>query len=106
MPFTKFSTLPAREVFPQVHGHYAHLAHMTVGEVQLAANVTVPLHQHKHEQITHVLSGRFEFTVGDETIVLEPGTAALIPGGVTHGGKTLTACRVLDIFSPVREEYR
>jgi hypothetical protein len=31
---------------------------------------------------------------------------ALIPGGVTHGGKTLTACKVIDIFAPVREDYR
>ncbi len=106
MSFTKFSALPAREIFPGVQGRYAHLPRLTVGEVQLAANITVPLHQHPHEQITHLLSGRFEFTVGDQTTVLEPGTAALIPGGVMHGGKTLTACRVLDIFTPVREDYR
>jgi hypothetical protein len=31
---------------------------------------------------------------------------ALIPGGVMHGGKTLTACRALDVFTPVREDYR
>ena len=32
--------------------------------------------------------------------------SALIPGGVTHGGTTLTACKVIDVFSPVPEEYR
>jgi hypothetical protein len=31
---------------------------------------------------------------------------ALIPSGVVHGGKTITACKVIDLFSPVREEYR
>jgi hypothetical protein len=32
--------------------------------------------------------------------------AAIIPGGVEHSGRTLTTCRVIDIFSPAREDYR
>ena len=107
MPFVKLATLPAKEIFGgTIRGHYAHLDKMTIGEVLLQAGTVVPLHDHPHEQVTYVLEGRFEFTVGDRTTVLEPGVAALIPGGVRHGGRTLTACRVLDVFSPVREDYR
>ena len=107
MPFTTLTSLPAKEIFGgTVRGHSAHLDRMTVGEVLLQANTKVPLHQHPHEQITYVIEGRFQFTVGNETKVLEPGMAALIPGGVMHGGTTLTACRVIDLFSPVREDYR
>ncbi|MBI2518413.1 MAG: cupin domain-containing protein [Opitutae bacterium] len=79
---------------------------MTFGEVELDADTDLPMHSHPHEQVTYVLSGRFQFTVGDQTTVLEPGMAALIPGGVQHGGRTLTACRVIDVFAPVREDYR
>ena len=79
---------------------------MTIGEVELAPGVALPMHHHPHEQVTYVIYGRFEFTVGEETTILEPGMVALIPGGVAHGGKTLTACRVIDLFSPVREDYR
>ncbi len=107
MSFTTLASLPAKEIFAgAVRGHYAHLERITIGEVSLQANTTVPLHQHAHEQVTYVLEGRFQFTVGPETKVLEPGMAALIPGGVMHGGTTLTACRVIDLFSPVREDYR
>ena len=107
MSFAALTSLPAKEIFGgAVRGHYAHLTRLTVGEVALQAGLTVPLHQHPHEQVTYVLEGRFQFTVGPETKVLEPGMVALIPGGVTHGGTTLTACRVLDLFSPVREDYR
>lgn len=107
MSFVTLATLPVKEIFSgTVRGHYTHLANLTVGEVELNADTVVPMHSHPHEQVTYVLSGRFEFTVGDKTTILEPGVAALIPGGVRHGGKTLTACRVFDIFSPVREEYR
>ena len=42
--------------------------------------------------------------------MLESGAQALgcavIPGGTPHSGRALTACRALDVFSPVREDYR
>ncbi len=107
MPFALLSSLPAREIFGgTIRGHYAHQDLMTIGEVDLQPGILLPMHSHPHEQITYVISGRFEFTVGGETTIMEPGMVALIPGGVTHGGRTLTSCRVIDLFSPVREDYR
>lgn len=106
MPFATFSFLPAKSVFPGITGHYAHLDRMTCGEVTLEAGATVPTHQHPHDQLTYVLSGRFEFTLGSETLVMESGMAAVIPGGTPHSGRALTVCRVLDVFSPTREDYR
>jgi quercetin dioxygenase-like cupin family protein len=79
---------------------------MTLGIVELDADTEVPPHQHPHEQVTYVVEGRFDFFIGEERRVLEAGMAALIPGGVTHGGRTLTPCRVVDVFAPVREDYR
>jgi quercetin dioxygenase-like cupin family protein len=107
MPFAALASIPARTLFGgTIRGHYAHLDAMTIGEVHLDEGAIVPMHDHPHEQFTYVMEGRFEFTIGTETRILEPGVAALIPGGVTHGGRTLTACRVVDIFAPVREDYR
>jgi len=106
MPFTTFSALPDKSPFAGITGHYVHLDRMTCGEVDLVAGTVLPSHQHPHEQVTYVISGRFEFTVGTETRVLEPGMAAVIPGNTLHAGRALTACRVLDVFSPVREDYR
>ena len=107
MSFATLASLPVKEIFGgTIRGHYTHLAKLTVGEVELDGGTVVPSHQHPHEQVTYVLAGRFEFTVGGGTTVLEPGMAAIIPGGVMHGGKTLTACRVLDVFSPARDDYR
>lgn len=107
MSFTTLASLPVKEIFGgSIRGHYAHLDKLTLGEVTLNPDITVPLHQHPHEQMTYVIEGRFQFTVGDQTTVLGPGMAAIIPGGVLHGGTTLTACRVLDVFSPARDDYR
>lgn len=107
MPFVSMSQLPPKLIFNgTIRGHYAHLERTTFGEVHLDANTVVPLHQHPHEQVTYVIEGRFQFTVGDQTTILEPGMAALIPGNTPHGGTTLTACKVVDLFAPVREDYR
>ena len=107
MPFATLASLPAKAILGgTISGRYAHLDQMTIGEVELAPGILLPMHSHPHEQITYVISGRFEFTVGEQTTILGPGMVALIPGGARHGGKTLTACRVIDLFSPVREEYR
>jgi len=105
--FPRLTDLPAQQILDgSIRGHYAHTRSMTIGEVLLDANTVVPMHDHPHEQLTYLIEGRFEFTVGDQTTILEPGMVVLIPGGASHGGRTLTMCRVIDVFSPVREEYR
>lgn len=107
MPFATLASLPVKEIFNgTIRGHYAHLPQLTFGDVTLQPGTVLPRHSHPHEQITYVIAGRFEFTVGDQTTVLGPGMTALIPGGVVHGGKTLTACHVIDVFTPIREDYR
>jgi len=107
MSFATLASLPAKEIFNgTIRGHYAHGERTTIGEVFLQPNTVVPMHTHPHEQLTYILEGRFQFTVGDQNTVLEPGMVAFIPGNVPHGGTTLTACRVIDVFSPVREDYR
>ncbi|MBL9214244.1 MAG: cupin domain-containing protein [Opitutaceae bacterium] len=107
MTFASLSQQPAKEIFGgTIRGHYAHTGRMTIGEVHIQANTTLPTHSHPHEQVSYVLAGRVEFTVGDQTSVLEAGMVALIPGGVSHGCKALTACRILDVFTPVREDLK
>lgn len=106
MPFTRLDTLPAKQLQPGILAHLVHLERMTLSEAELADGAVLPTHQHPHEQCTYVLSGRLEFTLGADTRVLEPGMCALIPGHTPHGARALTACRVLDAFSPVREDYR
>jgi quercetin dioxygenase-like cupin family protein len=60
-----------------------------------------------NEQAGTVVSGALELTIDGETRWLAPGDTYLIPGGVEHGAQTGdNPARVLDVFSPVREEYK
>ena len=106
MPVVTLASLPAKEIFPGIAAHFAHLDRLTIGEVELAAGAVVPVHQHPHDQLTYILSGRAECTVGGEMRVLEAGMCALTPGGTPHTFRALTVCRALDVFTPVREDFR
>ncbi len=47
-----------------------------------------------------------EFTLDGETQMLLPGMGAFIASNVLHGAKAVTACKVIDVFTPVREDYK
>lgn len=75
--------------------------------VTIEPNSSVPRHQHPNEQLGVMLEGALELTLGDETRLLRPGDAYTIPPDLPHSARTLEeGCVVLDIFSPVREDYR
>ena len=74
-------------------------------EFRVPAGAGVPRHNHPHEQVGYVVSGRLAFAVGDDERVLGPGDAYVIPGDVPHHSRALEDAVVIDVFSPVREEY-
>jgi quercetin dioxygenase-like cupin family protein len=74
--------------------------------VELEPGAGVPVHSHSHEQLGHVLEGELELTIAGEQHVLAPGDAFQIPSGVEHAARSERGCVVMDVFQPVREEYR
>lgn len=63
------------------------------------------LHQHPHTQISHVESGLFEVEVSGEKKVLKAGDAFFIPPNAIHGAVCLEAGVLIDVFSPMREDF-
>jgi quercetin dioxygenase-like cupin family protein len=53
-----------------------------------------------------VIEGKLELVIDSISTVLEPGMIANIPSNVIHSGKALTKCKVTDVFSPTREDYK
>ena len=103
---SKNKDVPEQEVFPGIVGKLIHTPKVTIGDFRIAAGTQLPAHQHPHEQTSTVLEGQFEFTVGGQTRLCGPGDVAVIPPNVEHSATALTDCRVLDVFEPVREDYR
>ncbi|MCF6278097.1 MAG: cupin domain-containing protein [Anaerolineales bacterium] len=106
MPFITLSAIEEKEPVPGFHGRFVHSENNTCAYWRIEEGATLPEHAHPHEQVTTVTEGQLSLTVGGETRVLDAGTVAVIPGGVPHSGRAGTNCRVVDIFYPVREEYR
>ena len=95
-----------RTVIPGFHGRFVHSATMTFVHWEIDAGATLPQHAHHHEQVVHLYEGEFELTVEGTVIVATPGTVFAIPPNARHSGRALTACRIMDVFYPVREDYR
>jgi len=83
-----------------------HSGRMTVAHWSFDADTDLPEHSHPHEQIALLQEGRFALMVQGEERELEPGEVVVIPPDVPHSGRAITASRVIDIFSPVREDMR
>ena len=63
------------------------------------------LHQHPHSQITHVESGVFAVEIAGQKKVLNQGDAFYIPPNVVHGAVCLEEGVLIDVFSPMREDF-
>lgn len=64
-----------------------------------------PIHHHIHSQITHVESGIFDVTIGDETTRLKAGDSFYIEPNVPHGATCIEGGVLIDVFSPMREDF-
>ncbi len=106
MQLIKLDDVAIREVFPGHRARFVHSDRMTVAHWRIDAGATVPEHEHPHEQIVNVLAGRYELTVAGKLLTLDAGMVVVIPGGVRHSGRAITDAILLDVFQPVREDYR
>jgi quercetin dioxygenase-like cupin family protein len=69
------------------------------------AGFEVPAHCHPYEQTGYLVSGRLRFTVAGERFDAVPGSSWSIAADVEHAAEVLEDAVVIEVFSPVREDY-
>jgi quercetin dioxygenase-like cupin family protein len=75
--------------------------------VELEPNAVVARHSHPHEQLGVIIRGSMTLEVDGTDHLLEEMDAYTLPGGVEHEGIAgPEGTLVLDVFRPVREDYR
>lgn len=98
---------PAVQIFPGVFRRtIVWGANAMVCEITLPAGSRVVPHSHPHEQCGYLVSGALEFTIDGQTSVIRQGGGWAVPGGATHSVVALEDSIAIDVFSPVREEYK
>jgi quercetin dioxygenase-like cupin family protein len=76
-----------------------------MGKFKLQQGAEIPPHSHPHEQAGVLISGKLRFRIGDQTIEAQAGDCWCIPGDVPHSVAVLADAVVVEVFSPVREDY-
>ena len=77
---------------------------MTV-EVKLEKGAVVKSHSHIHEQVSYIISGKFQFTIDGETAELSAGDSAYMASNILHSVIAIEEGMVVDSFSPIREDF-
>lgn len=104
MPLIK--DLPSKALAPGLTGYYAHGENMTLGLVELEAGSQLAEHKHPHEQITYIIEGQLDMIIGGKPYSLTAGMFQIIPSNTLHSAIAPIDCKLIDVFNPVREDYR
>ena len=74
-------------------------------EVHFETGGVGDLHRHPHEQVTYCLSGEFTFTVEGHSATVRAGDSLFVPASALHGTVCVASGRLLDIFTPQRDDF-
>lgn len=106
MPFIDIDKVPTLNLLPGCRLRTPFGEHIMLSYLEMDPGAVVPMHHHPHEQAGMLLRGRMELTIGSESRVVEPGAMFIIPPNTPHRAVALEEpVLLLDIFSPVREDY-
>ena len=102
-----YPDIPLVELVPGSNSHLFFGDRITVSFLTMAANSYFPPHRHKAEQIMIVLDGYADEIVEKKLYRLQKGDVLLLPSNIEHGAYLREVdCRVIDIFSPPRKDFR
>lgn len=92
--------LPGIRMKTLVHGDKTLMA-----EFVLEKGRQLPRHCHPHEQTGYLVKGHIRLAIGSEICAAMPGDSWCIPGEVEHSAEAVEDSVVIEVFSPVREDY-
>jgi quercetin dioxygenase-like cupin family protein len=104
--YVDLSKIHSKDMIPGFKAKMIHTETMTISFWEVTKGSVLPKHQHHHEQVSQVIEGEFEFTIDGKTQVIAPGKVVIIPSHAIHSGIAISDCKIMDIFSPVREDYK
>jgi quercetin dioxygenase-like cupin family protein len=84
-----------------VYNNNLMLCHFT-----LEKNAEIPIHSHKEHQTGYVLKGKLRFLTEHRDFICGEGDSYIFDSNEKHGAVILEDSEVIDVFNPVREDYK
>lgn len=104
--FTSFQECESKELLPGFQVRLIHTDSQTFALFDIEKGAILPEHFHIHEQVSQVLEGEFELTINGVPKVCIQGDIAIMKSNEVHSGRAISNCRILDVFTPVREDLK
>lgn len=77
-----------------------------LSEFRLEKGKTLPMHKHPQEQSGYLVSGHIILIINGERHEMRPGDSWTINGNLEHGAEIKEDSIAVEVFSPVREDYK
>ena len=99
-------SLPRQEKRPGFIGRFIHSEQMSVAHWEINKGSLLEKHSHPHEQLAFILSGKVLFKTAEGDVILETGQGAVFTPEESHEGVILEDSIIVDLFTPVREDFK
>ena len=78
---------------------------MMIVKVAFEKGAVGTLHQHPHTQASYVSKGVFDITIDGKTERLGAGDVYFVPSDQIHGAVCIEKGELVDVFTPMREDF-
>ena len=106
MKLIDMNRLENEQILPGLRARFVNAENVSFVQWTMEAGAFFPLHDHAHEQILSVISGKVEMTVGGEKVILDEGCALVLAPGEPHAMKVLTDTFMVGVYYPRRDGYK
>ena len=105
MAHHRWVDVPSEQVTDSIARRFITGDTVTIGRFELKQGGKVPSHSHANEQVSIVLAGVLLFRIDGVETVVKAGEVMQIPGNAVHEVEVLEDTLVVDVFSPVRQDW-
>ena len=106
MPHINLNITEEKLLYDGYYGKIMHGEFLTVAHIRVNAGSPLPEHSHHNEQIMNLIEGEFILTVDGVEHHMQAGESFVIPPNVPHSAKSVTNCYIVDVFCPIREDWK
>jgi quercetin dioxygenase-like cupin family protein len=102
----RYQEVPMTELVPGSNSHLVAGEKALVSFLTMSAHSYFPPHRHEAEQIMIVIDGYMDEIIEGKLYRVKKGDVIVLPSNIEHGGRIREVdCKVIDIFSPPRQDY-